>query len=107
MFRRGGNCESRRSSIRRSGQLPGAHPPIALAAWLTKRAGRICHDAAYLSGAALSAGAVARQACPWPALPDVGLFTLSELAINTALRHRRAALRSRSSSMPTPALAKR
>ncbi len=52
-------------------QVPGAFN--ALAARLIEQAG---YDAAYLSGAALSAGALA--------LPDVGLFTLSELAINTA-----------------------
>jgi methylisocitrate lyase len=47
-------------------QVIGA--PNALAARLIEEAG---FDAAYLSGAALSAGALA--------LPDIGLFTLSEL----------------------------
>lgn len=48
-------------------QVPGA--PNALAARLIERAG---YDAMYLSGAAFSAGVLA--------LPDVGLFTLTELA---------------------------
>jgi methylisocitrate lyase len=52
-------------------QVPGA--PNALAARLIEEAG---FDAAYLSGAALAAGALA--------LPDVGLFTLTELAQHTA-----------------------
>lgn len=47
-------------------QVPGA--PNALIARLAERMG---YDAVYLSGAAFSAGALA--------LPDVGLFTLSEL----------------------------
>ena len=47
-------------------QVPGA--PSALAARIIERAG---YDAMYLSGAALSAGMLA--------LPDVGLFTLTEL----------------------------
>ncbi|MCI0361853.1 MAG: methylisocitrate lyase [Planctomycetaceae bacterium] len=51
-------------------QVPGA--PNALAARLIERAG---YDAMYLSGAALSAGVLA--------LPDVGLFTLTELAQQT------------------------
>src|SRR6476661_4942816 len=52
-------------------QVPGAFN--ALVARLIEQAG---YDAAYLSGAALSAGTLA--------LPDVGLFTLSELATHTA-----------------------
>lgn len=51
-------------------QIPGA--PSALAARLIERAG---YDAIYLSGAAFSAGVLA--------LPDVGLFTLTELAQQT------------------------
>ena len=52
-------------------QVPGA--PDALAARLIERMG---FPAAYLSGAAFSAGVLA--------LPDVGLFTLTELAQQTA-----------------------
>jgi methylisocitrate lyase len=52
-------------------QIPGAFN--ALVARLIQQAG---YDAAYLSGAALSAGMLA--------LPDVGLFTLSELVSQTA-----------------------
>jgi methylisocitrate lyase len=52
-------------------QVPGA--PNALAGKLIEQLG---FDAAYLSGAAFSAGVLA--------LPDVGLFTLSELAQQTA-----------------------
>src|SRR5688572_1660984 len=52
-------------------QIPGA--PNALAGRLIERLG---FDAVYLSGAALSAGTLA--------LPDVGLFTLTELAQQTA-----------------------
>jgi methylisocitrate lyase len=52
-------------------QIPGAFN--ALAARLVERQG---FDAVYLSGAAFSAGALA--------LPDVGLFTLTELAEHTA-----------------------
>ena len=52
-------------------QVPGA--PSALAARMIERAG---FDAMYLSGAAFSAGVLG--------LPDVGLFTLSELAQQTA-----------------------
>jgi methylisocitrate lyase len=52
-------------------QIPGA--PNALLARLIERAG---YDAMYLSGAALSAGVLG--------LPDVGLFTLSELAQQTS-----------------------
>ena len=52
-------------------QVPGA--PSALAARLIERMG---FPAAYLSGAAFSAGVLA--------LPDVGLFTLTELAQQTA-----------------------
>ena len=52
-------------------QIPGAFN--ALAARLIEQAG---YDAVYLSGAAFSAGTLA--------LPDVGLFTLSELATQTA-----------------------
>ncbi len=52
-------------------QIPGAFN--ALVARLVERQG---FDAAYLSGAALSAGDLA--------VPDVGLFTLSELAEQTA-----------------------
>jgi methylisocitrate lyase len=57
-------------------QAPGA--PNALAARLIEEAG---YDACYLSGAAFSAGALA--------LPDVGLFTLTELAQQTAYLTRR------------------
>jgi methylisocitrate lyase len=57
-------------------QVPGA--PNALAARLIERMG---FPAAYLSGAAFSAGVLG--------LPDVGLFTLSELAQQTALITRR------------------
>jgi len=52
-------------------QIPGA--PNALVARMLQRVG---FDAVYLSGAAFSAGVLA--------LPDVGLFTLSELAQQTA-----------------------
>jgi methylisocitrate lyase len=52
-------------------QIPGA--PSALAARMIERCG---FDALYLSGAAFSAGVLG--------LPDVGLFTLSELAQQTA-----------------------
>ncbi|HEX3727931.1 MAG TPA: methylisocitrate lyase [Pirellulales bacterium] len=52
-------------------QVPGAFN--ALVARMIERAG---YDAAYLSGAAFSAGTLA--------LPDVGLFTLTELAQQTA-----------------------
>ena len=52
-------------------QVPGAFN--ALVAKLIERSG---YDAAYLSGAALSAGTLA--------LPDVGLFTLTELAQQTS-----------------------
>jgi methylisocitrate lyase len=52
-------------------QIPGAFN--ALCARLIEQAG---YDAAYLSGAAFSAGTLA--------LPDVGLFTLTELAAETA-----------------------
>jgi methylisocitrate lyase len=57
-------------------QVPGA--PNALAARLIERMG---FPAAYLSGAAFSAGVLG--------LPDVGLFTLTELAQQTALITRR------------------
>jgi methylisocitrate lyase len=57
-------------------QVPGAFN--ALAARMVERAG---YDAIYFSGAALSAGTLA--------LPDVGLFTLSELAQQTAYITRR------------------
>ena len=53
-------------------QIPGAFN--ALVARLIERQG---FDAVYLSGAAFSAGALA--------LPDVGLFTLTELAAQTAI----------------------
>ncbi|MGE0610622.1 MAG: methylisocitrate lyase [Pirellulales bacterium] len=56
-------------------QVPGAFN--ALAARMIEQAG---FDAAYLSGAAFSAGALA--------LPDIGLFTLSELAQQTAVMAR-------------------
>jgi methylisocitrate lyase len=52
-------------------QVPGAFN--ALAARLIEQAG---YDAIYLSGAAFAAGTLA--------LPDVGLFTLSELTMQTA-----------------------
>jgi methylisocitrate lyase len=52
-------------------QIPGA--PIALVARMIERAG---FQAMYLSGAAFSAGVLG--------LPDVGLFTLTELAQQTA-----------------------
>lgn len=58
-------------------QIVGA--PHALAARLIERSG---FDAAYLSGAALSAGVLA--------MPDVGLFTLTELAQQTAYITRRS-----------------
>lgn len=57
-------------------QVPGAFN--ALVALMVERAG---YDAIYLSGAALSAGTLG--------LPDVGLFTLSELAQQTAYITRR------------------
>jgi methylisocitrate lyase len=57
-------------------QVPGAFN--ALAGRLIQEAG---YDAAYLSGAAFSAGSLA--------LPDVGLFTLSELVQHTAALTRR------------------
>jgi methylisocitrate lyase len=57
-------------------QVPGAFN--ALVGRLIERAG---YDAVYLSGAAFSAGALA--------LPDVGLFTLTELAQQTAYLTRR------------------
>lgn len=60
-------------------QVPGA--PSALAARLIERAG---YDAVYLSGAALSAGVLA--------LPDIGLFTLSELAQQTTFLTRSCGL---------------
>jgi methylisocitrate lyase len=60
-------------------QVPGAFN--ALAARLIEQAG---FDAAYLSGAAFSAGTLA--------LPDVGLFTLSELAQQTAYVARRISI---------------
>lgn len=59
--------------------IPGAFN--ALTARLIERAG---FEAAYLSGAAFSAGALA--------LPDVGLFTLTELAEETARIARRTSL---------------
>jgi methylisocitrate lyase len=52
-------------------QIPGAFN--ALTARLVEQSG---YDAVYLSGAAFSAGTLA--------LPDVGLFTLTELAAETA-----------------------
>ena len=55
--------------------------PNALAARLIERSG--C-EAVYLSGAVLSAGVLA--------LPDVGLFTLSELAQHTAYLARSVSL---------------
>lgn len=60
-------------------QIPGA--PNALFARLIERMG---YDAVYLSGAALSAGVFG--------LPDVGLFTLTELALQTTLLTRTMAL---------------
>src|SRR5438046_5061888 len=60
-------------------QVPGA--PSALFARLIERCG---YDAIYLSGAAFSAGILG--------LPDVGLFTLSELAQQTAYLTRSCAL---------------
>lgn len=60
-------------------QVPGA--PNALAARLIERLG---FHATYLSGAAFSAGVMA--------LPDVGLFTLSELVQQTAYVTRRCQL---------------
>lgn len=60
-------------------QVPGA--PNALFARLIERCG---YDAVYLSGAALSAGVLG--------LPDVGLFTLSELAQQTAYLARATSL---------------
>lgn len=59
--------------------VPGA--PNALMGRLIEQAG---FDAVYLSGAALSAGMLA--------LPDVGLFTLSELAQQTAYLTRRVTI---------------
>src|SRR5919106_606069 len=60
-------------------QVPGASS--ALVARLVERSG---FDAIYLSGAALSAGVLG--------LPDVGLFTLTELAQQTAYLTRACAL---------------
>ncbi|MBW3598395.1 MAG: methylisocitrate lyase [Planctomycetes bacterium] len=60
-------------------QVPGA--PNALAARLIERMG---FPAAYLSGAAFSAGVLT--------LPDVGLFTLTELAQQTAFISRGASI---------------
>jgi methylisocitrate lyase len=60
-------------------QVPGAFN--ALAARLIEQAG---YDAAYLSGAAFAAGTLA--------MPDVGLFTLSELATQTAYLARSVAI---------------
>jgi methylisocitrate lyase len=60
-------------------QVPGA--PSALFARLIERCG---YDAAYLSGAAFSAGVLA--------LPDVGLFTLTELVQETTYLTRACAL---------------
>ena len=69
-----------RAAVRLGTQLvPGAFN--ALTARLIERAG---FQAAYLSGAAFSAGALA--------LPDVGLFTLSELVDETTRITRRTAL---------------
>jgi methylisocitrate lyase len=69
-----------RAAVRHGTQLvPGAFN--ALTARLIERAG---FQAAYLSGAAFSAGALA--------LPDVGLFTLSELTDETTRITRRTAL---------------
>jgi methylisocitrate lyase len=60
-------------------QVPGA--PSALFARLIERCG---YDAMYLSGAAFSAGTLG--------LPDIGLFTLSELVQHTAYLTRASAL---------------
>ena len=60
-------------------QVPGA--PSALLARLIERCG---YDAMYLSGAAFSAGVLA--------LPDVGLFTLTELVQQTTNLTRACAL---------------
>jgi methylisocitrate lyase len=60
-------------------QIPGA--PSALVARMIERAG---FNAMYLSGAAFSAGVLG--------LPDVGLFTLTELAQQTAYLTRASAL---------------
>src|ERR1044072_1499911 len=60
-------------------QIPGA--PNALAGKLIERMG---FDAMYLSGAAFSAGVLG--------LPDVGLFTLTELAQQTTYLTRSCAL---------------
>jgi methylisocitrate lyase len=60
-------------------RIPGA--PNALAGRMIERLG---FDAIYLSGAAFSAGVLA--------LPDVGLFTLTELAQQTAYLTRRVSL---------------
>src|SRR5262245_57868740 len=60
-------------------QVPGA--PSALAARVIERAG---YDAMYLSGAAFSAGVLG--------LPDVGLFTLTELAQHATYLTRACAL---------------
>ncbi len=61
----------RDSAAKSTIQVPGAHN--ALAGRLIERAG---FQAAYLSGGAFSAGALA--------VPDIGLFTLTELAQQTA-----------------------
>ncbi len=61
-------------------QVPGAFN--ALVARLIEQAG---YDAMYLSGAAFSVGTMA--------LPDVGLFTLTELAQQTAYLTRRTDIR--------------
>lgn len=69
-----------RAAVRQGTQLvPGAFN--ALTARLIERAG---FQAAYLSGAAFSAGTLA--------LPDIGLFTLSELTSETTRITRRTAL---------------
>lgn len=60
-------------------QVPGAFNPLV--GRLIEQAG---YDAMYLSGAAFSAGALA--------LPDVGLFTLTELAQHTACLTRRVGI---------------
>src|SRR5436189_6066893 len=60
-------------------QVPGA--PSALFARLIERCG---YDAMYLSGAAFSAGVLG--------LPDVGLFTLTELVSQTTYLTRSCAL---------------
>jgi len=60
-------------------QVPGAFNPLV--GRLIEQAG---FDAMYLSGAAFSAGALA--------LPDVGLFTLTELAQHTACLTRRVGI---------------